>query len=475
MNKLYYILIVVLFLSCLDKKIKVHQDSKAQQIENYLDSLEGFSGALLIAKNDSILLKKAYGFAHIGHQVKNNTKTKFSYASIGKSFTAAAIFQLVQEGKLSLDDKIKKFIPNYPNKIARDSITIRLLLQHRSGLPNYFHLDKFLNTSKERFRTIENLAYLYENQPLEFEPNEQFAYRNTNYIILGRIIEIVTKTSYEKYIEKHIFSKVNMQNTGNYDVDHPIENSAENYTLSDVYPNKFQKTIFMSAVKGGPAGGGYSNLDDLYKFATAFKNNQLLNEDYTNIMKEEPKNAWYGYGMQFAGAKGSGIYGHSGGHFGVGAEWRIFEKQNYTVIILTNKDLNQGFIDARFFIEKTIAGSSPKLDSYFFTKKIINTCLNKGIEHSKKMMVNSKTGLSEIEINSKGYEMIKRGFYKKAIELFKFEVFAFPESYYAYDSLGEAYMNDDQNNKAIENYQKSLEINPKNTNATEKLKELLGS
>ncbi len=471
MKKNICLLAITIIFSCTNKNV-YSQNTKVREIVNYLDSLEGFSGAVLIAKNDTILLQKSYGFAHLGQKVKNNTDTKFSYASIGKSFTAVAVFQLIQAGKLSLDDPIGKFLPNYPNKIVRDSIIIKLLLTHRSGLPDYFYSDKFLNTSKDKYRTIESLANLYENEPLELKPNEQFSYRNTNYIILGRIIETVSKMSYEDYIKKHIFSIAKMQNTGNFDIDHIIENEAENYTLSDVYPNQLQKTFFMSAVKGSAAGGGYTTIDDLYKFALAFKKNKLLNADYTNLMKKEPENGSYGYGMQFAGAKGSGIYGHTGGHFGVGAEWRVFDKQNYTVVLLTNKDLDQGFLDARFFIEKTIAGSTPKLDKYFYTKKVINKCLNKGIEEAKIIIKEPKSELSEADINAKGYEMIKRGFYKKAIDLFTLETLSFPKSYEAYDALAEAYMMDGNRNKAIESYKKSLELNPENSNATKQLKEL---
>lgn len=474
MKKLVYLLTTfVTLISCTNDKTVLSQYPKIKEIANYLDSLEGFSGAVLIAKNDSILFKKAYGFAHLGHKVKNNTNTKFSYASIAKSFTAVAIFRLIQDGELSLDDPIGEFLPDYPNDVARDSITIKMLLQHRSGLPQYFRSKKFLNTSKDQFRTMESIAYLYENEPLEFKPDEEFAYRNTNYLVLGRIIEAVSKMSYEDFITKHIFSIAKMQNTGNFDIDHIIENSAENYTLSDVYPNQLQKIFFMSAVKGSSAGGGYTNLDDLYKFATALKNNKLLNENYTNMMKKEPERGWYGYGIQFAGAKGSGIYGHSGGHFGVGAEWRVFEKQNYTVVLLTNKDTDQGFLNARFFIEKTISGSTSKLDNYFFTKETINICIDKGIEQAKIYITDSKLALSEYEFTVKGYEMIKRGFYKKAIDIFKLQIFTFPKSYDAYDSLGEAYMLDGQMNNAIENYKKSLKLNSENTNAKEKLEELL--
>ncbi|MDQ2179194.1 serine hydrolase [Marinifilum sp. D714] len=475
MKNLIYLLILMVFCSCKKEKSNslLIKDTKINQIANYLDALEGLSGVVLIAKNDSILFKKAYGFSHLGLKVQNNTETKFSYASIGKSFTAVAIFQLIQEGKLSLQDPIGKFLPDYANKTARDSITVELLLKHKSGLPNYFHSKKYLNSSKSQFRSLESLEQLYENEPLEFKPNEQFAYRNTNYIVLGRIIEVVSKMSYEDYIKKHIFSAAAMENTGDFDIDLNIENAAENYTLSDIYPNRLQKTIFMGAAKGGPAGGGYSTIDDLYKFAIAFKNNKLLSSRFTNLMKKEPKSGWYGYGMQFAGAKGSGIYGHSGGHYGVGAEWRVFEKQNYIVVLLTNKDLDQGFFDARFFIEKTLSGTSQKLDNYFFTKEVVEICLDDNLEQAKILIEDSKYKISEIHLNTKGYEMIKRGFYQKAIDLFTLETLSFPESYDAYDSLGEAYMKDGQIKMAIENYRKSLELNPGNQNAKEKLTELL--
>ncbi len=470
MKQLRYLLILILLISCSKEKLRFEKESKTTLISNYLDSLEGFSGAVLIAKKNNILFKKAYGYAHLGHKIRNNTKTKFSYASIGKSFTAVAIFQLIQQGKISLQDTIGKFLPNYPNKAARDSITIEMLLKHRSGLANYFGSEKYLNGSKSQFRTINDLSSLYENEPLEFAPNTQFAYRNTNYIILGRVIEAISNRSYKEYIKNNIFSKIGIHNTGNFDLDHIIENAAENYTLSEVYPNRLQKIIFMGAVRGSADGGGYTTIDDLYKFTLAFKNNQLLDEKHTNLMTKEHEKSWYGYGMQFAGAKDSGIYGHSGGHYGVGAEWRVFEKQDYIVILLTNKDADQGFLDARFFIEKTISGSTNKLDNYFFTKEVIDTYLNEGLDQARTLINLSEFEVSERNLNTKGYEMIKRGFYKKAIDLFKLEVLMFPESYDAYDSLGEAYMEDGQTDKARNFYKKSLELNPDNTNANEKLK-----
>ena len=120
---IYAIALLVLAYACNSKK-RHQTDTKVDQISNYLDSLNGFSGTVLIAKNDSILFEKAYGYAHLGHKIKNKVDTKFSFASIGKSFTAVIIFQLIQEGKLSLQDPVGKYLPNYQNKTVKDSVTI---------------------------------------------------------------------------------------------------------------------------------------------------------------------------------------------------------------------------------------------------------------------------------------------------------------------------------------------------------------
>jgi CubicO group peptidase (beta-lactamase class C family) len=473
MKRLAYLLVLIITFSCTNKKPTTYKSPKITQIANYLDSLDGFSGAVLIAKNDSILFKKAYGYAHLGHKVKNRTNTKFNQGSIGKSFTAVATLQLIQQKKLKLTDKIGNFLPNYPNKTVRDSVTIAHLLTHTSGLPHFFVRKSFIEGSKDLYRFSKDFSSLYENEPMESKPGEKFSYRNTNYVILGRIIKTISGIEYNNYLEKNIYSVASIKNTGNYDLDHPIDNAAEGYTTSEIYPNKLKINIHTYPVRGDAHGGGYTTINDLYKFSQALQDYKLLNKEYTNLFTTPlNKDSHYGYGMQFPYPEEGTIYGHTGGHYGVGNEWRVYKQEGYTVIILTNKDANKGFLDARYFIEKTIAGSTPKLDNYFFTKKVIRTYLNSGLEQTKAMIKDSKFKLSEIELNTEGYEMIKRGFYKKAIDLFTLEVLFFPESYDAYDSLGEAYMKDGQIRKAIKNYQKSLEINPENLNGKEKLREL---
>ncbi len=479
MKKLILIFAIILVTNCTsdsqDQK-KTIIEKKTELIDKYITELaakDKFSGAVLVAKDGRILLKKAFGYAHLGLKVKNNINTKFSYASIAKTFTSVAIFQLIQKERLSLTDNVGKYLIDYPNKIIRDSVTIKHLLTHTSGVPNYFAKKEFLESSKTRFRAMEDLRPLYENEPMESKPGEIFSYRNTNYVLLGRIIEKITSLSYDEYVAKHIFSPLSMKNTGNFDIDHVIENAAEGYTISNIYPNKYQLNTFMGTVRGSSAGGGYTTLDDLYQFAEAIKKSKLLNKTYTDILtKPLNKKTRYGYGLSFTNPEKGTIFGHSGGHFGVGSEWRIYKDEGYIVIILTNRDAEQGFMEARFFIQRLISGSTPSIDAFFLTKKVIETCIDQGYKTASKLICSSTIDLSENDLNSKGYELLQKEKYDLAIKIFKLETLAFPKSYYSFDSLGEAYMKNGDIDLAILNYKKSLELNPENNNAKEMIKKM---
>ena len=450
-------------------------DSITQQIKEYVGKMadnDNFSGAILVAKNDTVLFKKAYGYAHLGLKVLNNIDTKFNYASIGKTFTAIAIFQLMEQGKLSLSDTVGKFLMDYPNDVIRDSVTVEQLLSHKSGVPNYFGKNTFLESSKDRYRTLDDLSVLYENEPMEATPGERYAYRNTNYILLGRIVERITGIPYDDYIEEHVLQAASMSNTGNFDTDHPIENAAEGYTLSDVYPNTFKINVHTFPVKGSPAGGGYTTLEDLHRFTLAIKNNTLLNEASTALLTTPFGQSGYGYGMQFVHTEDGHIYGHSGGHFGVGAEWRIYEKENYTIIVLSNRDTDQGFLETRFFIQRLISGTTPTIEKYFFTKKVVDTYLQNGFQETVELIETDKEKLSELDLTIKGYDFLKRGKHEQAIAIFKLGLKAFPDSFNIYDSLAEAYMKNGENDRAIINYEKSLQLNPENTNAKNMMKKI---
>ncbi|MGB1205657.1 MAG: serine hydrolase [Chitinophagales bacterium] len=452
---------------------------KIEAIDKYITSLsdkDKFSGAVLIAKEGKVLLKKSFGYAHIGLQIKNNVNTKFAYASIAKSFTAIAILQLKQAGKLSLNDNIGMYLPEYPNQIVRDSITIKHLLTHTSGLPHYFGDEKYLNAPNTKFRTLDDLSSLYEKKPLEFNPGSSFAYRNTNYLVLGRIIEKVSGHNYDRYIEENIYSIAHMKNTGNFDKDHVIKNKAENYTLSTVYPGKYQKAEFFgSRAKGNADGGGFSTVDDLYLFVKALKSNKLLDDKHTQMYLTSADSARrYGFGIEIRNSNNNNgiIYGHSGGHYGTGCEWRVYDQKGYVVILLTNKDQEQGFLDVRFFIQQQLDGTSHLLDKYFFTKKVVNIYIENGYEKAIQLIDEKSEYVDETELIMKGYDFLKKGKIINAIDIFKITIHLFPNSSNAFDSLAESYMKNGENQLAIFNYEKSLKLDSLNNNAKAMIKEL---
>lgn len=449
--------------------LKVEKEEKIKLIDQYVTQLakqDHFSGNILVAKNGLIHLKKAFGYAHLGFKIKNTVDTKFNYASIGKSFTAILIFQLLEKGQLSLSDTLGKYLPDYPNKTIREQVTIKQLLTHRSGVPNIFGNETYLKSSKSQYRSLHDFATIYEQSPMESLPNKQFSYRNTNYILLGRIIEKIVNKPYNEHLQTAILDPLKMSNTGNFDQDHVIPNMAEGYTLSGLHPNKYQLNTFMGTVKGNSAGGGYTTLEDLFLFTKALKNYSLLDSTQTALFTHPMDSvSHYGYGMQFPYPNTANIYGHSGGHFGIGAEWSIYRKEGYTIILLTNRDVDQGFLEMRFYIQQLLSGATPSLQAYFFTKKIIATYLGLGYDKALELIHSDLSKVSEAGLNAKGYEYIKRGQLKKAIDLFKLECTAFPTSSNAFDSLGEAYLKNDNLTLALINYQKSLSLDPTNKHA----------
>ncbi|GAI05666.1 unnamed protein product, partial [marine sediment metagenome] len=186
-----------------------------------LDAQDKFSGAVLIAKDGEPILKKAYGLANRSFNVPNKIDTKFNLGSMNKMFTGVAILQLAEQGKLTLDDKIIKYVLDYPNKEIASKVTIHQLLTHTSGMGLYW-TDEYFKTSKDLFKNVEDYLPLFVNQPLQFEPGSEFSYSNSGYMVLGLIIEKVTGQSYFDYVMENIYKPAGMINTDAYELDYVV-------------------------------------------------------------------------------------------------------------------------------------------------------------------------------------------------------------------------------------------------------------
>lgn len=328
-----------------EKPAPISEAALIRQVKAYVGQLvaeEKFSGALLIAKDGKPLLTQAFGLASIAHQVPNRIDTKFNLGSMNKMFTAVAIAQLAEEGKLAFEDQIAKHLPDYPNQGVATQVTIHHLLTHTSGLADYFN-DKFTEASRARFRTVQDFFPLFVDEPLQFAPGSQWAYSNSNFIVLGSIVEAVSGQSYFDYVREHIYQPAGMINTDAYELDHEIPNLATGYTRAPG-ESEWRNNLFEHVIKGGPAGGGYSTVEDLFHFAQALTTHQLLSADMTTLVTTGKvalpgrTDAQYAYGFGEELVNGFRRFGHNGGFPGINSQLNVYPELGYVVAVMGNYD-----------------------------------------------------------------------------------------------------------------------------------------
>ncbi|MFH1010501.1 MAG: serine hydrolase domain-containing protein [bacterium] len=235
-----------------------------------LSKSDAFSGVVLIAKQGTPIYRQAYGLAEREFDVPNRVDTKFNLGSINKIFTQIAIRQLAAQGKLALTDTLGKFLPDYPNPQARAKVTVQQLMEHTSGIGDFFG-ERFVNLPKDKLRGIQDYLPLFADQPLEFEPGTGNRYSNGGYIVLGALIEKVSGRSYYDYVREHIFKLAGMENTDSYEADEVIYNRAMGYTHHTGFGEtpELRKNTYQLPARDSSAGGGYSTADDLLKFLNA--------------------------------------------------------------------------------------------------------------------------------------------------------------------------------------------------------------
>lgn len=272
-----------------------------------------FSGVALIAKDFEVLFHDAYGYADREKKTPNRQDTKFNLGSINKSFTRAAILKLEKEGRLGLDDPIRKSLPDYPNRQAAEKVTIRQLLDMTSGIGDFFGA-RYDATPKDKIRSLEDYLPLFADLPLEFEPGTNNRYSNGGYIVLGAIIEKVTGTDYYTYVRENIFKPCGMSDTDSYEVDKGVPNLALGYTRRGQSGGERVLNRQTLPGRGSSAGGGYSTAEDLLKYVKALSTGQIFLPDIANGM------------------------GIAGGAPGINSAVEWDPRKGYLVIVLTNFD-----------------------------------------------------------------------------------------------------------------------------------------
>lgn len=285
-----------------------------------------FSGTILVAKDNTILFHEGYSYSkrYMGKR-KNEADTKFLIGFISKTFTALAIMQLHQHHVINLDDKVTAFFPEYENW---EEVTVHQLLNHTSGIPNYYgsvssYFKYFMSDI-----TPEDILSTYQDKSLLFEPGQEFDYSNTNYILLGKIIEHVSNEDYITYLTTHIFEPLELENTGYEARPSSVKGLARGYALNNIIEvNYFNLSNLYSA------GGLYSTVKDLYTFCSALDHDMLFNDK----SKVKTSSAYYGYGLSSSYMKdGSQVFYHTGGGPGITTGMYHIPDKQIKIIILGN-------------------------------------------------------------------------------------------------------------------------------------------
>lgn len=301
-----------------------------------------FAGVVLLARRDQVIFRRAYGLADRTTGKPNTLATRFRIGSANKLFTAIAILQLVDSGRINLQDPVGKYIPDLPNREIADKVTIHQLLTHTGGTGDFFGPEFYARLKS--LRTLEDYLALDPKRKLEFEPGTRCQYSNYGYVLLGLVIERVTGDDYHDYIRKRIFLPAGMQSSGSPAEDQKIAGRAHGYTKA------LGTTVWLDnadtlPMRASSAGGGLTTAQDLFKFAHGLSGGKLLTDERTRqlISAQVPRGETcpqpFAFGLVDArDSDGNGWVGLNGGAEGQNAHWKFYPKSEFTIAVLSNLD-----------------------------------------------------------------------------------------------------------------------------------------
>ena len=311
-----------------------HSQTDGEKLDTLMQAAarnDVFSGVLLVARHDSILLYKGYGWRDAERKIPNDTNSIFMIGSLSKPFTAMAILALCEEGKLRLDDRLDKYFPRYR---YASGITIRNLLTHTSGIPNYID-QYFLLQRGDRSLSQKEFWALINDKPLEFQPDSSYNYSNTNYLILGYVIEKVTGRSYEQVVREKIFDKAAMTQSG-FDFVH-LESPYKAIGYEDPGSGHPVKTRIGDSSAFLGCGSIYTTAGDLYRWNEALYGGSIINPaSLTQAATAYRSN--YGYGWNVGVEPRGRTMAHNGYTWGFHSHMKRIPADSTCIIVLQNDD-----------------------------------------------------------------------------------------------------------------------------------------
>ncbi len=268
-----------------------------------------FRGNILIVQNDNVLFEYSNGYSDLANKVPNTFDTRFATASMGKTFVAAGILQLIERGKLNFNDTLGKLLDLNLKGIDPD-VTVEQLLTHTSGVPDYYDetvMDEYeeLWTDYPNYKIRHNsdLVPLFIDKPMMYPKGEKFQYNNTGYVLLAMIIERISGTDFDAFLRDSVFDACGMKSTGYFELDRLPEKCANNYIYCDD-TGDYRTNIFSVGAKGTGDGGAFATVPDLLKFWKGLLGHKILSEETVRMMisrqsgdGKDPEEGYYGYGM----------------------------------------------------------------------------------------------------------------------------------------------------------------------------------
>lgn len=320
-----------------------------QAVENLFNQwkdAQNFSGVISVSKEEGIIYEKVQGFRNRGEQLPNELDTAFGIASGTKLFTAVAICRLIDQGKLALESKIEDILPHDLGNIDKD-VTIFHLLTHSSGIRDYYNeidFDEFFEKYPTHKWTNAFFLTFFNHLPSKFKAGTKALYSNSNFILLGLIIEAVSGQSYHAYIEEQIIQPLNLTKTGFYRADQLPSNTALGYVYDEKLEEIVANTFYLPLI-GTADGGLYTTTNDMEIFWKAVWGRQLFSKEMlkkflTVHAQDQDDKVQYGLGVFIDEKEGEFIYWHSGSDYGVSFHTAYIPKTGNVLTILSNEEKN---------------------------------------------------------------------------------------------------------------------------------------
>jgi CubicO group peptidase (beta-lactamase class C family) len=298
-----------------------------------------FSGAVAISKNGKVVFSDAGGMANREKKIANTANTKFRIGSMNKMFTAVAAIQLVQAGKIKLTDTVGTYLKDYGNKDIASKVTIHELLTHTAGTGDIFGPD--FDAHRKQLRTLQDYVKFYGDRGLAFEPGSRWDYSNYGFILLGAIVQKASGEDYYEYVKKHICEPAGMTGTGSLPEEETVAERSVGYMKNPSGAGLVPNTDTLP-YRGTPAGGGYSTVEDLVRFANALEGHKLLDAAHTDLLTsgkvDTPMGTKYAYGFGEEKVGDVRCFGHGGGAPGMNGDLKICAGAGYVIAVLANMD-----------------------------------------------------------------------------------------------------------------------------------------